>query len=60
MDNVKCTVDTKTNKLIIEVDLSKNLGPSSSGKTLIIASSRGNSRIDGTEVYLGLNIYKKK
>ena len=49
------------NFLTITVDLSKDFGPSSSGKTIIIASTEGNVAIDGhEEAKIGLNIYKKK
>jgi len=49
--------------LTIEIDTSKELGPSASGKTTMVASSGGNIKIDiGTkdeprEVLLGLNLY---
>lgn len=58
MENVKMT---KTgNKLTIEVDLSKKGTPSSTGKSLVIATTKGNQKIDGTEdIHIGLNIYKK-
>ena len=47
--------------LTIEVDLSKDFGPSSSGKTTIIASTEGNAKIDGFEGYrVGLNVYKPR
>jgi hypothetical protein len=46
--------------LTIKVDLSKDFGPSSSGKTMIIASTEGNVSIPGREEKIGLNIYKKK
>lgn len=50
----------KDGKAIITVDLSKDYGPSSSGKSRIIASSEGNAEIPGAPgVKLGLNIYKK-
>jgi hypothetical protein len=45
-------------KLIIEVDLTKEFGPSKSGKTITIASTRGNQRIEGTNAIIGLNVYK--
>jgi hypothetical protein len=49
------------NILTIKVDLSKDFGPSSSGKTNIIASTEGNIAIPGREeVKIGLNIYKRK
>jgi hypothetical protein len=58
MKNVELAVDGTM--LIIKVDLSKDFGPSSSGKTTIIASTEGNVSIPGREEKIGLNIYKKK
>ncbi len=59
MKNVEMSIDG--NILTIKVDLSKDFGPSASGKTIIIASSEGNQSIPGKEaVKIGLNIYKKK
>ena len=46
--------------LRITVDLSKELGPSKSGKTTIIASTEGNQTIFGREEKIGLNVYKKE
>ncbi len=50
--------------LTIKIDTNKELGPSASGKTTLIASSGGNASIDvGNEeigerlVKLGLNLY---
>jgi len=49
------------NILTIQVDLSKEFGPSSSGKTIIIATTEGNVAIDGhEEAKIGLNVYRKK
>ena len=59
MKNVEMKVDG--NILTIKVDLSKEFGPSSSGKTIIIASTEGNVAIDGHEATkIGLNVYRKK
>jgi len=59
MKNVEMAVDG--NILTIKVDLSKEFGPSSSGKTIIIASTEGNASIPGREdAKVGLNVYKKK
>jgi len=59
MKNVEMTVDGNT--LTIKVDLSKDFGPSSSGKTIIIASTEGNVVIPGhEEAKVGLNVYRKK
>ena len=56
MENVKWEV--KNDKLIIEIDLTKEFGLSKSGKTITIASTRGNQKIEGTDVVIGLNVYK--
>lgn len=56
MENVKWEI--KDNKLIIEIDLTKEFGLSKSGKTITIASTRGNKRIEGTDAVIGLNVYK--
>lgn len=55
-------VDMKVNGdiLTITVDLSKEFGPSSSGKTIIIASTEGNISVPEREVKVGLNVYRKK
>ena len=49
------------NILTIKVDLTKEFGPSSSGKTIIIESTEGNIAVDGhEEAKIGLNVYRKK
>jgi hypothetical protein len=48
------------NILTIKVDLSKEFGPSSSGKTTIVASTEGNISIPDRDEKVGLNVYKKK
>ena len=49
------------NILKLEIDLSKDLGPSKSGKTMIIASTYGNKPVPGKEsVILGINCYKNR
>ncbi len=59
MKNVEMTVED--NILTIKVDLTKDFGPSSSGKTIIIASTEGNVAVEGhEEAKIGLNVYKKK
>jgi hypothetical protein len=58
MKNVEMKVEG--NILTIKVDLSKEYGLSSSGKSVIIASTEGNQSVEGREeVKIGLNIYKK-
>ena len=58
MKNVELTIEGTI--LTIKVDLSKDFGPSSSGKTTIIASTEGNVSVLEREEKIGLNIYKKK
>ena len=59
MKNIEMSVDGTI--LTVKVDLSKEFGPSASGKTIIIASTEGNIAIpDDEEKKIGLNIYKKK
>ncbi len=58
MKNVQMTVEG--NILTIRVDLSKEYGPSASGKTTIIASTEGNLSIPDREEKIGLNVYRKK
>ena len=55
-------VDMKVNGdiLTITVDLSKEFGPSASGKTIIIASTEGNVAVPEREAKVGLNVYRKK
>ena len=56
-------VEIKDNKLFIEIDLEKPT-PSSSGKTIIVASTHGNTvtaaEVDGKPVTIGLNAYIKR
>ena len=58
MKNVQMTAEG--NILTIKVDLSKEFGPSSSGKTIIVASTEGNAAIPDREEKVGLNVYRKK
>ncbi len=45
--------------LLIEVDLSQELGVSQSGKSMIIATTGGNVSVPGCEeVKVGLNVYR--
>lgn len=56
-------VEIKDNKLFIEIDLEKPT-PSSSGKTLVVASTHGNTvtsaEVEGKPVTIGLNAYIKR
>jgi hypothetical protein len=58
MKNVEMKVEG--NILTIKVDLSKEYGPSSSGKTTIVASTEGNITVPERDEKVGLNVYKKK
>ena len=55
-----CEMAVNGNILTITVDISKEFGKSSSGKSMIIATTEGNVSIpDNVDVKIGLNIYKK-
>ncbi|MBI1728881.1 MAG: hypothetical protein HYR50_16600 [Candidatus Rokubacteria bacterium] len=58
MKNVQMSV--AGNILTITVDLTKEFGPSSSGKTIIIASTEGNVAVPERDEKIGLNVYRKK
>lgn len=47
------------NKLIIEVDLNQNFGPSSTGKTDVVASSGGFQKV-ADNISFSLNVCKKR
>ena len=53
MQNVNLKLDG--NMLTITVDISKRLAPSSSGKTIIVASTAGNKSVGAVKV--GLNVF---
>jgi cysteine synthase len=55
--NIKVSV--KGSIATITIDLAQNLGPSKSGKTVLVATTSGNVNIPGTDVTLGLNAYRK-
>jgi hypothetical protein len=52
------TARVEGNKLIITVDLDREGTPSKSGKSLVIATTRGNVRIGNVSV--GLNVYRRR
>jgi hypothetical protein len=56
MDNI--TTEVVGNILTLKIDLSKELGLSGSGKTILVASTKGNKAVPGTDCTLGLNFYK--
>jgi hypothetical protein len=53
MQNVKAEV--KGTKLLIEIDLAAEGKPSASGKSLVIASTKGNKPV--ANGFLGVNFY---
>lgn len=57
MKNVVMAVEGNT--LAIEIDLSKDFGPSKSGKTIIVASTEGNKTVPGRTEKIGLNVYRQ-
>ena len=59
--NVEVTINDgkKGKRLVIEVDLSAAGEPSKSGKSVVIASTKGNKAILEAGVVLGLNVYRK-
>jgi hypothetical protein len=60
-DNVVARLDGT--HLILTIDTSASVGPSASGKSLGIATTRGNRSIslsDGRVVHLGLNLYERR
>ena len=56
--------EIKDNKLIITLDINDPPTPSASGKTLVVASTRGNLTTDvlvnGKPVTVGVNAYIKR
>jgi len=59
MKNIDATIDGDI--LTLKIDLTKDFGPSKSGKTVIIASSAGTVPVEGADgVKMGVNVFKKK
>lgn len=63
MDNITMAVDRK-GVLTITIDTTKEGRPSSSGRSQVIATTRGNVKVPGTggksgvDCKLGLNLYR--
>ena len=51
MKNIEMTVEGET--LTVKIDLSKDFGPSKSGKTIIIASTEGNVSVPERDEKIG-------
>ena len=55
-DNVVATLEG--DKLTVEVDMSKDLGLSKTGRTRLVATTRGSVKLADTGASIGLNIYR--
>lgn len=59
MENVK--FEKKGNILTVTIDLSVKGSPSKSGKSIVLASTLGNHKIEDTEnTFIGINVYKTR
>lgn len=52
------SIAVEGDEVVIRFPLNGEEGLSSSKKTRIVASSRGNQLVAGTDVYVGLNVYR--
>ena len=61
MQNCSIKVDEKTGIVYVAFDPNKTLGPSSTGKTVMVASTGGNIKFytAAGEVSIGLNVFKR-
>lgn len=57
MANTNIVAEVEGSKLILTIDLKKKVGPSKSGKTMLIATAGGGLAIE--DMTLNLNLYKK-
>ena len=60
-DNITATEND--GMVTLTVDTTKGGTPSKSGKSLVLASTRGNKTLrlkDGSEITVGINIYQKE
>ncbi len=54
-----CEMKIEGDTLIITVDISKEFGKSSSGKSIIIGTTEGNVSVPGKEdIKVGVNVYR--
>ena len=56
MTNINTTLNG--NILTLTIDISKAGAPSASGKSIVIATTSGNAAVAGTDLKLGLNLYR--
>ncbi|MEZ4503088.1 MAG: hypothetical protein R3C39_10725 [Dehalococcoidia bacterium] len=52
------SITVEGDEVVIRFPLAGDEGLSSSKKTRIVASTRGNQLVEGTDVYVGLNAYR--
>ena len=59
MENIKSSI--KGNILTIQINLAAKGQPSKTGKTTVIASTKGNVPLipGDTDTYVGINVYRK-
>lgn len=55
--NCGIKINADASRLTITIDLEQEHGPSKSGKTIVIASTKGNVQ-PAPGIYLGVNCYK--
>jgi hypothetical protein len=53
------TITRDGDDIVIRASLKTEGTPSNSGKSVVLASTHGNVTIPGTDVTLGLNLYRK-
>lgn len=56
MENV--TVSVEDGKIVVEIDTEVSLGLSKTGRSTLVASTRGYASVPGTDVVLNLNATK--
>jgi hypothetical protein len=56
MQNIEMSVHD--NILTIKIDLLQEQGESASGKSVIVATSKGNQPIPNTKCKIGINVYR--
>ncbi len=59
--NIETKLEDGGKKLVLIIDLNQEFGPSSSGKSVTVASTEGNVAVPGREeIKMGINIYKPR
>jgi hypothetical protein len=58
MKNVNLTVSPDGKTATIVLDLTKDFGKSKSGKSTVVATTEGNASIPGTDLKIGVNVYR--